>query len=195
MAPPSTSARPPRTSSTWSRAGRACSGIAVGRVWREVENDLAVLPGVNPADDATLSRCRTSWRPAAVPARPADRTSSSTQHDGEPREGTRRFCVSRVSVSWSVPGKSGPARVTWWTAALEGKRSGVLARFQHCLQECVEVLGQPLAGGAFVAVERNGAALRLLQAHALLDDRLQHGVPEEILSSARRYWCSTDRGR
>ncbi|MGO1199878.1 MAG: MerR family transcriptional regulator, partial [Dermabacteraceae bacterium] len=30
-------------------------GIAVGRVWREVENDLLSLPGVDPADDAALA--------------------------------------------------------------------------------------------------------------------------------------------
>ncbi|HIY23657.1 MAG TPA: MerR family transcriptional regulator [Candidatus Brachybacterium merdigallinarum] len=37
------------------QGGQGVFGIAVGRVWREVENDLAVLPGVDPADDATLA--------------------------------------------------------------------------------------------------------------------------------------------
>ncbi|GAA1289655.1 MULTISPECIES: MerR family transcriptional regulator [Brachybacterium] len=37
------------------QGGQGVFGIAVGRVWREVENDLSVLPGVNPADDAALA--------------------------------------------------------------------------------------------------------------------------------------------
>lgn len=37
------------------QGGQGVFGIAVGRVWREVENDLAYLPGVNPADDADLA--------------------------------------------------------------------------------------------------------------------------------------------
>ena len=37
------------------QGGQGVFGIAVGRVWREVENDLAVLPGVDPADDAALA--------------------------------------------------------------------------------------------------------------------------------------------
>src|SRR5699024_3587631 len=37
------------------QGGQGVFGIAVGRVWREVENDLSVLPGVDPADDAALA--------------------------------------------------------------------------------------------------------------------------------------------
>lgn len=37
------------------QGGQGVFGIAVGRVWREVENDLLSLPGVNPADDAALA--------------------------------------------------------------------------------------------------------------------------------------------
>jgi len=37
------------------QGGQGVFGIAVGRVWREVENDLLVLPSVNPADDAELA--------------------------------------------------------------------------------------------------------------------------------------------
>ncbi|MCS6710624.1 MerR family transcriptional regulator [Brachybacterium sp. EF45031] len=37
------------------QGGQGVFGIAVGRVWREVENDLAVLPSVDPADEAALS--------------------------------------------------------------------------------------------------------------------------------------------
>lgn len=37
------------------QGGQGVFGIAVGRVWREVENDLAVLPGVDPADDAEVA--------------------------------------------------------------------------------------------------------------------------------------------
>lgn len=37
------------------QGGQGVFGIAVGRVWREVENDLSVLPSVNPADDAQLA--------------------------------------------------------------------------------------------------------------------------------------------
>jgi len=37
------------------QGGQGVFGIAVGRVWREVENELSVLPGVNPADDAALA--------------------------------------------------------------------------------------------------------------------------------------------
>ncbi|WP_106507957.1 MerR family transcriptional regulator [Brachybacterium timonense] len=37
------------------QGGQGVFGIAVGRVWREVETELSVLPSVNPADDATLA--------------------------------------------------------------------------------------------------------------------------------------------
>lgn len=37
------------------QGGQGVFGIAVGRVWREVETELAVLPSVDPADDATLA--------------------------------------------------------------------------------------------------------------------------------------------
>ncbi|MDO5662085.1 MAG: MerR family transcriptional regulator [Brachybacterium sp.] len=37
------------------QGGQGVFGIAVGRVWREVENSLSVLPGVDPADDADLA--------------------------------------------------------------------------------------------------------------------------------------------
>lgn len=37
------------------QGGQGVFGIAVGRVWREVENDLLSLPGVDPADDAALA--------------------------------------------------------------------------------------------------------------------------------------------
>ncbi|GAB2543838.1 MerR family transcriptional regulator [Brachybacterium huguangmaarense] len=37
------------------QGGQGVFGIAVGRVWREVENDLLVLPSVDPADDAELA--------------------------------------------------------------------------------------------------------------------------------------------
>ena len=37
------------------QGGQGVFGIAVGRVWREVENELAVLPSVDPADDAALA--------------------------------------------------------------------------------------------------------------------------------------------
>ncbi|WP_010534565.1 MerR family transcriptional regulator [Brachybacterium squillarum] len=37
------------------QGGQGVFGIAVGRVWREVENDLIDLPGVDPADDAELA--------------------------------------------------------------------------------------------------------------------------------------------
>jgi len=37
------------------QGGQGVFGIAVGRVWREVETELAVLPSVDPADDAELA--------------------------------------------------------------------------------------------------------------------------------------------
>ncbi|MGP9693556.1 MerR family transcriptional regulator [Brachybacterium sp. AOP25-B2-12] len=37
------------------QGGQGVFGIAVGRVWREVENDLLTLPSVDPADDAELA--------------------------------------------------------------------------------------------------------------------------------------------
>lgn len=37
------------------QGGQGVFGIAVGRVWREVETELAVLPCVDPADDAELA--------------------------------------------------------------------------------------------------------------------------------------------
>jgi hypothetical protein len=35
--------------------GQGVFGIAVGKVFREVENELKVLPSVDPADDAELA--------------------------------------------------------------------------------------------------------------------------------------------
>jgi DNA-binding transcriptional MerR regulator len=37
------------------QGGQGVFGIAVGRVWREVESELSVLPSVDPADDAELA--------------------------------------------------------------------------------------------------------------------------------------------
>lgn len=37
------------------QGGQGVFGIAVGRVWREVENELSYLPSVNAADDAELA--------------------------------------------------------------------------------------------------------------------------------------------
>lgn len=37
------------------QGGQGVFGIAVGRVWREVESELSVLPSVDPADDAEIA--------------------------------------------------------------------------------------------------------------------------------------------
>ncbi|GAA1707634.1 MerR family transcriptional regulator [Brachybacterium phenoliresistens] len=37
------------------QGGQGVFGIAVGRVWREVETELSVLPSVDPADEQALS--------------------------------------------------------------------------------------------------------------------------------------------
>ena len=58
------------------QGGQGVFGIALGRVWREVEGDLAVLPAVR-AEDGLVAvppavRLRTTW-PSAACAAPADR--------------------------------------------------------------------------------------------------------------------------
>ena len=56
----------------------------------------------------------------------------------------------------------------------------MLARIQDGLQQGVEVLGQALARGTLVAVQGHRPALRLLQAHPLLDDRFEDLVVEQV---------------
>ena len=55
------------------QGGQGVFGIALGRVWREVEGDLAVLPAVRAEDGfvAVARGTRTTW-PSAACAAPAD---------------------------------------------------------------------------------------------------------------------------
>ena len=54
------------------QGGQGVFGIAVGRVWREVEGTLAELPGERPADDERRHR-RADRRRRAVAAAAAAR--------------------------------------------------------------------------------------------------------------------------
>lgn len=56
----------------------------------------------------------------------------------------------------------------------------MLTRVEHRLQQGIEVLGQSFTGSSFVLMQRDGTALSLLEAHSLLDDGLQHLVPEQL---------------
>src|SRR5699024_5678688 len=162
-----TSAPPPRTSSIWSRAARACSAspwAASGA--RSRTTCPCCRAWIRPMTPPSL--CRTSWRRGVAPVRPADRR--ATHRTTTRRALGRGSPCGRIGVVVSgqaVPPEGGPG-------------SGVLPGVHHGAQQGVEVLGEALAGGALVPVQRHGTALRLLQAHALLDDGLEDGIAEQL---------------
>ena len=65
------------------QGGQGVFGIALGRVWREVEGDLAVLPAVRAEDGFVAvapGGTRTTW-PSAACAGPADPVSPAASHN------------------------------------------------------------------------------------------------------------------
>src|SRR5690625_7598208 len=80
------------------QGGQGVFGIAVGREWREVESDLSVLPGVDPADDAALelqdelaARCRSRAAGCAspgIPTRPLSGEGRPRRHAAGPVHGS-----------------------------------------------------------------------------------------------------------
>src|SRR5699024_8580587 len=154
-------------------------------VWREVESDLSVLPGVDSAYDATLalqdelaarrrSRAAGSSAPG-ITKRPFSGEGRPLRHAPAPgppfpRGPGRAAAELAVADGGERAGGPAPARGTGPARERGQDRrgsSGVLASIQAGLQQGVGVLGQALARGTLVAVQGLRPALRLMQAQPL----------------------------
>ena len=159
------------------QGGQGVFGIAVGRVWREVEGSLAELPGSVP-DDVEI---------VPVPDLPGDELATRRRNAGSRAEGrlsSRPLLVGdgHAGQGMTVTGgaRAGNVARTSVGRVAAGRRARAGAGSQDPGEMRVEGLGELLGGWPWPTVDRQAGALGLLQCAALGDGGREDQRPEHV---------------